>query len=149
MDKIKPIKLAILLTNIFLILLVIFTIALPYMVTWYVETMGRKASLPATIMVTCYPCVPFVAGSLICLKRLLKNGLNGELFHHSSMRYMRNISLFCVIIAIITLVAGRFYLPFYIVGATFAFLSLLIFSLRAIFIAETEKAVAKTDNGSH
>lgn len=148
MNKFKSVRLAVILTDVFLCLLVIFTVALPWMVTWYVETMGRKASLPATVMVTCYPCVPFAACSLICLRRLLKNMLSGMLFHHSSSRYLRNISYCCIIIAVITLIAGRFYLPFYIVGGTFAFVALLTYCFRAVFLNETENAVAEADNGN-
>ena len=55
----------------------------------------------------------------------------------------------CFIIAVITLVAGKFYLPFFIVGGTFAFLGLLVYSLRGIFISQikTENAVAN-NNGN-
>mgnify|MGYP003292292270 CR=1 FL=1 len=39
------------------------------------------------------------------------------------------MSLCCVIIATITLIAGKFYLPFFLVAGTFLFLALVIFSL--------------------
>lgn len=139
MDKIKSVKLSIAFTHIFFWLLVIFAVALPWAVTWYVETMGRSQTLPTTIMVTCYPCVPFAAAALICLRRLLKNVLAGNLFHHSSTRYLGFISAFCLTIAVITVIAGRFYLPFYIVATTFAFLSLLTFALKNAFAIEAER----------
>ena len=136
MENLKLIKLSIIVTNIFLTLLAIFTVALPWAVTWYVETMGRSASLPTTIMVTCYPCVPFAAAILINLRRLLKNILKDSLFSDDTVYFLYNISVCCIVIAVITLVAGGFYLPFYIVATTFAFLSLLIFALRGIFLIE-------------
>ena len=136
MDKIKSIKLSIFLTHIFFWLLIAFTIALPKAVVWYVETMGREKSLPTTIMVTCYPCVPFAAASLICLRRLLRNVLRDNLFSDSSIRYLSYISVFCLIIALITIIAGKFYLPFFIVSATFTFLALLVFALRSAFALE-------------
>lgn len=139
MKKINPVKLSIIITDIFFCILIIFTLTLPWIVTWYVEAMHRAASLPATILVTCYPCVPFAAGSLFFLRKLLKNALAGEIFSATSITYLKNLSCCALIIAVITLFAGKFYLPFFIVGATFAFLSLLIFSLKCIF----SEAVAK------
>ncbi|MBR7133493.1 MAG: DUF2975 domain-containing protein [Clostridia bacterium] len=133
MENNKALKLCLLLTNIFFGILIVFTVALPFMVTWYVETMRRSASLAATILVTCYPCVPFVAAILVFLKKLLKNAASDRLFSVDSQTYLKRIAVCSIIIAAITFVAGKFYLPFLIVGATFAFLSLLIFSLKNIF----------------
>ena len=145
MKNLKPAKIALFLTNIFFCLLIIAAITLPLMVTWYVETMGRSASLPTTILVTCYPCVPFTGTILLSLRRFLKDTIKGELFTPRNMKYLRNISICCVIIAIITHVAGKFYLPFFIVGGTFAFLGLLTYSLRGIFISQTENAAAQNN----
>lgn len=147
MDNLKPARISLFLTNIFFCLLIVFTITLPLMVTWYVETMGRAASLPATIMVTCYPCVPFAGTILLSLRRFLKDTIKGEIFTPRNIKYLRNISMCCAIISLITFIGGKFYLPFLIVGSTFAFLSLLVYSLRGIFISQTENAAAK-DNGN-
>lgn len=147
MDK-KHIKLSLILTNIFLGILFLFTVTLPFLVTWYAETMQRSSSLATTVMVTCYPCVPFAAALLILLRRLLKNALNDNLISKSSIEYLKNISVCCIIIAVITLIGGKFYLPFLIVGATFAFLSLLLFALKSIFAAETEKAAANNNDNN-
>ncbi len=147
MKNLKPAKISLLLTNIFFCLLIISAITLPLMVTWYVEKMGRSPNLPTTILVTCYPCVPFTGTILLSLRRFLKDTIKGEIFTKRNIKYLRNISICCVIISIITLVAGKFYLPFFIVGATFAFLALLVYSLRGIFISQTENAAAE-DNGN-
>lgn len=139
MDKNKSLKVAYAMTYVFLFILIVLAIALPLLVTWYVEYKGRSASLPTTILVTCYPCVPFVGASLVFLKKLIKNARNDKTFSKGSIRCLKNISYCFIIIAVITLVAGRYYMPFYIVGATFAFLSLVIFALKAIFIDIEEK----------
>ena len=128
----KSLKAAIILTYIFMVILVLLVITLPMLVTWYVEIRGKSASLPTTMMVTCYPCAPFTGISLLCLRRLLKNALIDELFSLSSIRCLKYIAVSCAVITVITLIAGRYYLPFYIVGATFAFLGLLAFSFMAV-----------------
>ena len=134
----KALKLSIILTNLFLLLLVAFAVSLPFIVTWYVETMGREPSLPTTIMVTCYPCAPFAAAILICIKKLLKNALKGSVFNSLSINLMKKISTFCLIIAAITLIAGKYYMPFFIVSGTFAFVSLLVFSFKNILDASSK-----------
>lgn len=131
MDKIKSIKASIVLIDIFLVVLIIFAIGLPWMVSWYVETMKRSATLAATVLVTCYPCAPFAGAILVFLKKLLKNTLKGGMICEENIKLLKKITVCCGIIAIITFVAGKFYLPFLIVGATFAFVALLIFALRA------------------
>ena len=131
----KYIKASIILTNIFLVILFLFTVTLPFLVTWYADIMGRSSTLATTVMVTCYPCVPFAATLLWKLRKLLKNALEDNLFSKSSLEHIKKIALCCIVIAVITLLGGNFYLPFLIVGATFSFLSLLLFALRSVFTA--------------
>jgi len=140
MNSSKSIRLSLLITNIFLVVLLIFTVTLPLMVTWYVETMHRSASLPTTILVTCYPCVPFAGACLLLLRKILKNALADELFSKSSVTYLKRLSFCALVISVITLIAGKFYLPFFIVGATFAFISLLVFSFKCVFCIAIEKS---------
>ena len=133
MNNYKCLKLSIIITNIFLVILLFFTLTLPWLVTWYVETMNRSATLAATVMVTCYPCVPFATACLLLTRRLLKNAMAKKLFSENSILCLRRLSACCIVISVITLIAGKFYLPFLIVGAAFAFIYLLNFSLKCIF----------------
>ena len=135
MDKNKLLKTIIILIDIFFLILIVLAVSLPMLVTWYVEVRGREPSLPTTIFVTCYPCAPFTGAALLYLRKVVKNTKKNEIFTEDNIKSLRNISICCCIISLITLVAGRFYLPFYIVGATFAFLSLIVFALRSVFIA--------------
>lgn len=63
----KVIKLCRILTEVSIALLIIITVFLPFGISWYVETMHRSQTLPATVMVTCYPCAPFVGIALFML----------------------------------------------------------------------------------
>ena len=110
----KLLKVAYWLTNIFIFLLIICAVALPWAVTWYVETMGRSQKLPAIVMVTCYPCVPFAGGILLYIRRIIRNISTDMLFHLDNVIYFKRISLFCLVISLITLIGGGFYLPFFI-----------------------------------
>lgn len=117
----KVIKLCRILTEVSIALLIIITVFLPFGISWYVETMHRSQTLPATVMVTCYPCAPFVGIALFMLRRILIRAYDGVFFTGANSKDIRVISVCCAVIAVITLIAGRYYLPFYIVGFTFAF----------------------------
>ncbi len=129
----KILKIARWVINGFTLILIICTVALPWAVTWYVETMGRSQKLPAIIMVTCYPCVPFAAAILLYLKRIIKNISADKLFHLDNVIYFKRIAFFCLMISLITLIAGRFYLPFFIMGISFGFFSFMVYVLKAIY----------------
>lgn len=111
------------------------------MVTWYVETMHRSQSLPATVLVTCYPCVPFAAAALLLLRRLIKAVSEKGIFSEAVTDCLWKITVCCIAISVITLIAGKFYFPFLIVGATFAFLALLVFSFRSILSDDGENPI--------
>lgn len=134
MKKANSIKFSLMLTDIFLCLLVLVALSLPFLVTWYVEYTGRLESLATTIMVTCYPCAPFTGLALFYLRKVLKNVQKGEYSNPENVKNLKYMSLCCIIVALITLIAGRFYLPFFLVAGTFLFLALLIFVFRNIFI---------------
>lgn len=134
MKKANSIKFSLMLTDIFLCLLVLVALSLPFLVTWYVEYTGRLESLATTIMVTCYPCAPFTGLALFYLRKVLKNVQKGEYSNPENVKSLKYMSLCCIMVALITLIAGRFYLPFFLVAGTFLFLALLIFVFRNIFI---------------
>lgn len=128
----KSVKLCIILTDIFLCVLVITAALLPFGVSWYAEVMHRSRTLASTIMVTCYPCAPFLGFALLRLRQILKTVQNGEFPCNKASHNFRVICCCCLIISLITLIAGRYYMPFYIVCGTFLFLSLLIYVFNAI-----------------
>ncbi len=136
MKKVSPIKISLIITDVFLLILAVFSVALPWMVTWYAEVMKRSANLATTILTTCYPCVPFAAATLIYLRKLLKNALVNGLFNNNNLTLLKKITLCTLAIAVITLVAGNFYMPFFLVAATFAFVSLLSFSFKGLILKE-------------
>lgn len=135
----KPIKAALYLVYIFAAGLAIVSIALPFIITWYVETRGRDQTLPATIMLTCYPCLPFAAAILVSLRRLLKNVLSDLILGDKNLSLLRAMAISCFAIAVITVAAGRQYKPFYIVAASAAACGLTFFVVRSMFDALLQK----------
>ena len=132
----KSVKLTLTFTYIFMALLLALVIALPMLVTWYVEIKGRDQNLPATIMLICYPCVPFAATILFSLRRILLNVLSGLIFGDRNISLLKRITICGGAIAFISLIAGHFYMPFYIVSALSAFCALAVKTVKDIFSAE-------------
>ena len=139
MKKINLIKLSVILTTAFIFLIGIVAVFLPLLVTLYVEKTGRLEILATTIMITCYPCAPCTVLSLWYLRKVLKNFLAKNYLAPENEKYLKYMAFCCMIISLITVVAGRFYLPFFLVAATFLFLSLLIFVFRSILLELKEQ----------
>lgn len=135
----KALKLCLILTDIFICALIIVAILLPLGVSWYVEVMHRSQSLPATIMVTCYPCAPILGIALVQLRKIIKRISADNIFCSDNSLGFKIIAACCLVIAVITLIAGRFYLPFYIVGGTFIFLALVAYTMWAVFLTLSDK----------
>lgn len=134
MKRINTIKFTVFITDLFLVLLTLVACLLPFLVTWYVEYANRLESLATTIMVTCYPCAPFTGLTLFYLRKILKSIEKGKFKSDDNIKHLKYMCLCCIIISVITLIAGGFYLPFFLVAGTFLFLALLIFVFRNIFI---------------
>ena len=136
MEKYKHIKISIFLVDIGFVVLGALVLALPFLVNWYVEIMHRSEALASTVMLTSYPCVPFVFTALLSLRRFLKNIMYGNMFTIENIKNLKVFLLSCIAIALITFVAGFFYMPFFFIGLTFSFVSVLVLSLRAIAKSE-------------
>lgn len=135
----KPIKAALYMVYIFGVALVVVSVALPFIITWYVETRGRDQTLPATIMLTCYPCLPFAAAILVSLRRLLNNVLSGLILGDKNLSLLRALIISCFAITAITVAAGRQYTPFYIIAASAAACGLTFFVVKTLFDALLQK----------
>lgn len=141
-DYKKSVKLALAVTYIFMILLVLLTIALPWLVIWYAEIMGRSQSLAKTIMLTCYPCVPLAAVSLISVRRFLINISKLKIFDEQNIVMLKRTFLCCLAAAVIMFIAGFFYMPFFIASAAAATCALLITVIKNLIHA----AIVNKDN---
>ncbi len=140
-------KISLIATYVFMLLLVAFTISLPWITKWYVEVRGRSTDLFATIMLATYPCVPFAAIILISLKKLLKNILEGKIFDDENAGHILAVSNSCLLAGLIMFIAGFFYMPFFIAGGAAICMALLVRSMRVVLQGanhEIEKAKEET-----
>lgn len=134
-NKNKSVKLALAITYIFAALLIFIVIALPAIVTWYVEYRGKSASLPTIIMLTCYPCVPFAGYALWSLRSLLKNILVDKVFCKENVTQMGRLTFCAFMIMLIMIISGRFYLPFFVSAICSGFMGLIVMIVKNLFEA--------------
>ena len=128
-------KLSLFVTYVFMVALLLCVIFLPMIVTWYVEVKGRDQTLPTTIMLTCYPLVPFAAIVLFSLRRLLINLLSGLVIGEQNIKMLKRISICCLAAGLIMIFVGHRYMPFYIAGIAAAACSLIVSVIQNLFEA--------------
>lgn len=139
----KSARLTLCLTFLILIAVIAAAVTLPWLTDWYIGKTGRDKELRSVIMTVCYICLPAALAALYSLIRLLKNILGGEIFIHGNELHLRLLSWYCAAVALITLAAGYFYLPFYLVGLAAVFFTLILRVIKNVFAAAIE---IKTEN---
>ena len=139
----KSARLTLCLTFLILIAVIAAAVTLPWLTDWYIFKTGRNKELRSVIMTVCYICLPAALAALYSLIRLLKNILGGEIFIHGNVLHLRLLSWYCAAVALITLAAGYFYLPFYLVGLAAVFFTLILRVIKNVFAAAIE---IKTEN---
>lgn len=138
----KSLKLSLIIINISIIVLFVLAIILPSLVTWFVEIKHKDAGLPVVVMLTCYPSLPFAAAALFYLRIFLKNCLNGLIFYDKNVFALRIVTIACLCGSAITLVAGFFYLPFFVVSISAAGCSLIVKVAKDIIDSKIESQSA-------
>ncbi len=136
MNNKKSFVLSLIAINVLLVLFFIVTVTLPWIITWYVEVRNKDSGLPALIMLTCYPCVPFVGVSLFSLRKLIKNFIAGMVFGDQNIKMLKVSAICCACVSVITFLAGRYYMPFFAISLATAICALILKVVMDIFSAE-------------
>lgn len=134
----NSVKLSLYLTNLIIALFCAAAIFLPMLTKWYITYMGRPANIRTVILAVCYICLPFALLALFSLRRLLKNIMRGETFVPDNTKQLNLLFICCALAAVITLFAGYFYLPFYIISVAAAFFSLILRVIKNVFRSAIE-----------
>ena len=92
---------------------------------------------------TFYPCAVFGYITLHSLIKLLFNIKKEEIFINQNVKYLRRISWCCIVVAIITLASGFFYLPYSFIAVAAGFVGIL---LRVVKNAFQNAVVLREEN---
>lgn len=134
----KSAKLSLVLTDFIFLLSIIIGIFLPFLAGRYIEITGKSQALKTVLVTVCYFCLPFVLILLLALRYLLKNILRSKVFIYENVKLLRILSWCCVAVALITVISGYFYLPFYIIGTAAGFFALILRVIKNIFCTAIE-----------
>ena len=132
-DYRKTVKATLYMIYIAIFLLAVFTVFMPFLVRWFVEVRQKNPNLATSIMITCYPCVPFATAMLFSLRALLKNVLSGLILGDKNNTYLKIVALCCLCAAVITFIGGFRYMPFWIISCAAAIGALIIWTVRCVF----------------
>ncbi|MCQ2477635.1 MAG: DUF2975 domain-containing protein [Clostridia bacterium] len=135
----KSIKVMLWVLDAVILLFILLSVALPFLITTYVEVKGRPMQIAATVMIAYYPCVPFAFTVLISLRKLIKNLISGEVFSKTNVTLLRRISSCCLCAGLIMLIAGYFYMPFLVAGVAIMCCALIIRVIKNLFYAASDK----------
>ena len=127
----------------FMALLLAAAILAPRLVRWlmYMSVQARMADrwlFLGTIYVGCAPA----AALLFCLYMFLHRIGKGRVFVKENIFYLRFISWCCFFGAVICLVSGLYYFPWYVVGVAAAFAGIIVRVIKNVFA----KAVSLQDD---
>ena len=110
-------------------------VSVPMLVTAFIEHFDRPEGIYLPIVVTFYAILPFAAGVLICLWKLLGNILSDAVFITQNVHLLRAISFLLFFATIVFAVAGYFYMPFYLLAVCAAFMVLIVRMVKNCFTA--------------
>lgn len=107
----------------------------PMLTELFIEHFDRPATIFSPVVTTFYTILPFAAGVLVCLWKLLGNILGGEVFIPLNVRLLRIISFLLFFATVIFAAAGYFYMPFYLLAVCAAFITLIVRVVKNCFAA--------------
>lgn len=134
----KSVKLSKYITDFILVIVIISALAMPWIIGWYIRVTGKSAELKTVLMTVFYICVPIAVIALLSLKRLLTNITENKVFIKENTRLLRRLSWCCIAAAVVTLISGFFYLPFYIVGIASGFFAIILRVVKNVFCSAIE-----------
>lgn len=117
------------------LLLVVGPMLFRWFMTQYRGFSAEDVKLIRLVKVFCftfYPCAVFAGLILYSLLRLLFNIRSGNVFISNNVRFLFIVSWCCFGIAIITFIAGFFYMPFFFVTAAGGFTGMLLRVLKNV-----------------
>ena len=107
----------------------------PLLTKAFIQTFNRPAGVYYPVVITFYCILPFAAGVILCLVKLLLNIMGGEVFTQMNVTLIRWVSILMFIATLIFAVAGYFYMPFYLLGVCAAFIVTVVRVVKNCFAA--------------
>ena len=125
-------------TDILLGVVILCICLLPLIMKAYFHYRQMPSDLLIPLLVLCYGCAVCAAGALWWLHRLLTNIAKGQLFNPKNSRLLRDLSTYCLLIGILTVIGSCWYFPCILIAVAAVFLFLIFRVLQSVFAAATQ-----------
>ena len=123
----KSILLSEILLGVFAATLLLLDVFMSPFLDWYMNLrLMTSPTIKAGMMVTLYALSIFAWLILAEMFILLRNLKKAEVFTSKNVKILRIVSICLLVIALISIAGGFFYLPFFIVSVAAAFLTLIV-----------------------
>lgn len=97
-----------------------------WLVDFFLRLRGMNGQLGTVILAAVYLCSVFAWIVLFRLWQLLGNIKAGRVFVQENISHMRTVSWCCAAVALVCLLAGLWYLPFFVAAMAAAFMALIV-----------------------
>lgn len=131
--KDTSIRLSVLFTRLFMVLLFLGLFFVPRLVAWFIETAGGRPVFVGRISAAFYCCAGPAAALLWSLDRLLAALSRGEVFTAGNIALLRRCSWCCMAVAAVCLAFTLTLFYFILVAAAAAFMGLILRVIKNVF----------------
>ena len=132
-NRSKSLRLTIVCTWLFMALLLAAVVFAPQIAYWYFSGRENSQFYCQLFCIVVYVSAAPSAVLLLYLNRLLSRIHKGEFFSEANIFSLSLISWCSFCVAIVTLLAGLFYLSFLLVAVAFAFIGLIVRVVKNVF----------------
>lgn len=129
----KSVILSSIVTKVAFVLVIAAALAMPKLISTYVEYTGKNTEIVISLLLTIYACAVPGLFSLFCLDRLLANIRREEVFTENNVKLLRALSWCSFIVSVILFVSGFYYILFVIMAVCAAFLGLILRVIKNVF----------------
>ncbi len=136
--SLRSVALSRIITVILLAVVILCFLLLPVIMRAYFHYRQMPSDIFIPLLVLCYCCSLCAIGALLKLWALLSRIFKGILFDVKNTLLLRDLSVFCIIISIITTIGTVWYLPCIIIAVAAGFLFLILRVLQTVFVAACE-----------
>lgn len=125
-------------TAVLFVVVILCFILLPFLLRHYFAYRQMPFGLYTPLLTLCYLCALCVAVALLRLLKLLSRIDKGLLFDKENTALLRDLSVCCVAVSLLTAIGTVWYFPCIIVAIAAGFLFLILKVLQTVFIAANE-----------
>ena len=134
----KSLMLSRVMVYIFYAVLIVLCGSLPWLLRWYMDSLGKQESLFLPLMSGLYLSALAAFVALFCLDRLLLNMRQGHVFTSQNVKLLRFLSWSCYVVSLLFFAFCVYYVAGAIIALLAAFAGLIVRVVKNVFAEALE-----------